>query len=376
MPRARKHDPSIPDHIDQRKLPVGVYWDRRDRYWYTIVREPKPHRTRIAGSDALMSELHHAIEQARGVRHETLDYMLGLFEESTKYKQLAQATQDDYGYCRLALQRHKTKLGCSFAELQRAKIKTPLIQKLIDTIAETHPAKANHVKRYLSAAFKWGVQRGYAASNPALVVEQAKERKAHRMPERDTMRAVIAFLRQRGALPARRAGSVAPYIWAVAEIAYRLRLRSVEVRMLTDDSATEAGVAVVRTKGSAGNVTRWSPELREAWGWLVARRARIWLKKTPARAKTERPLVVSEDGSSLSKSALNSAWRRAMAVAIKEKVIDQAQRFGMHGIKHRSITDTPGTKADKKQSSGHKSDAMLDLYDHEVPTVDPVGARH
>lgn len=375
MPRQRRHDSTIPAHIDQKKLPVGVYWNRRDRYWYTILREPKPRRQRIAGSDALMSELNKTIEQLHGVRHDSLDHMLGLFAASDKFKGLAAATQEDYAYCRRALQRHKTKLGCSFAELDRAKISTPLVQKLIDAIAATHPSKANHVKRYLSSACKWGVQRGHLVNNPALVVEQARERKAHRMPKEDTMRNVIAFLRERGSFPGRCAGAVAPYVWAVAEIAYRLRLRSVEVRMLTDDSATDEGIIVVRTKGSAGNITRWSAELREAWGWLVARRARIWLKKGAPQTKLIRPLVVAEDGNALSKSALNSAWKRAMAAAIEAKVIGPQERFGLHGLKHRGVTDTPGTKADKKLASGHRSDAMVDLYDHEVPIVNPAGKR-
>lgn len=375
MPRRRRHDPTIPSHIDQKKLPVGVYWNRRDRHWYTILREPKPHRQRIAGPDAFMSDLNKAIERINGVRHETLDHMLGQFAKSGRFKGLAAATQEDYAYCRLALQRQGTTLGRSFAELDRARISTPLIQKLIDTIADTHPSKANHIKRYLSAAYKWSVQRGYVSNNPALMVEQAKERKAHRMPSEDTMLNVIAFLRERGSLSGRRAGAVAPYVWAVAEIAYRLRLRSVEVRMLTDDSATDEGIIVVRTKGSAGNITRWSSELREAWRWLVARRARIWLKKGTPQAKLVRPLVVAEDGSALSKSALNSAWKRAMTAAIEAEIIAPQERFGLHGLKHRGVTDTPGTKADKKLASGHKSDAMVDLYDHEVPVVNPAGKR-
>lgn len=373
MPRQRKPDPSIPEHIDQRKLPTGCYWNRRDRNWYTLQggKRSKP----IAGADALLSDLHKAMELAQGADASTLDYMLGKFAGSAKYKQLAQTTRDDYGYCRLALQRHKTKLGCSFAELRRSAITTPLIQRLIDAIGEEHPSKANHVKRYLSAAYKWGMQRMSEPANPALIVEQAKERKAHRMPEADTARAVVAFLRARGALPSRRKGSVAPYVWAVAEIAYRCRMRSVEVRNLTDANKTDAGIIVDRVKGSNGNLTRWCPELVEAWSWLVARRARIWLKKPSFRAQAKRPLVVSEDGCALSKSALNSAWRRAMATAIKADVIDAGSRFGLHGLKHRGITDTPGRKADKKAASGHKSDAMLDTYDHELQVVDAAGVK-
>lgn len=374
MPRQRKHDSSIPDHIDQRKLPVGCYWNRRDRNWYTL-RDGKRSKP-IAGADALLSDLHKAMELAQGADSSTLDYMLGKFEESGQFKnEISEATRTDYRYCRDVLQRHATKLGVSFAYLRRAAITPPLIQRLVNDIAKAFPAKANHVKRYLSVAYQWGVLNGYADTNFAQGVRQAKERKAHRMPEEDTARAVIDFLRVRGAYPSRRKGAVTPYIWAVAEIAYRCRMRSVEVRMLTDASATEEGVLVRRVKGSKGNVTRWCPELREAWSWLVARRARIWLKRPSFRAQEARPLVVAEDGSALSKSALNSAWRRSMAVAIAEGVIPEGERFGLHGLKHRGVTDTPGTMADKKRASGHKTDAMTAHYDHELQVVEPAGRK-
>jgi hypothetical protein len=374
MPRQRTHDPSIPEHIDQRKLPTGCYWNRRDRNWYTLRagKRSKP----IAGADALLSDLHKAMELAQGTNASTLDYMLGKFEESGQFtSEISEATRTDYRYCRDVLQRHSTKLGVTFAYLRRDAIKPPLIQRLVNDIAKKFPTKANHVKRYLSVAYQWGMLNGYAESNVAQGVRQAKERKAHRMPEADTARAVVAFLRVRGALPSRRKGSVAPYVWAVAEIAYRCRMRSVEVRNLTDADKTDAGIIVDRVKGSDGNVTRWCPELVEAWGWLVARRARIWLKKPSLRGKALRPLIVSEDGCALSKSALNSAWRRAMEAAIEAGVIDADSRFGLHGLKHRGITDTPGRKADKKAASGHRTDAMLALYDHELQVVDAAGKR-
>lgn len=374
MPRQRKPDPSIPDHIDQRKLPTGCYWNRRDRNWYALRngKRSKP----IADADALLSDLHKAMELAQGTDASTLDYMLGKFEESGQFKnEISEATRTDYRYCRDVLQRHATKLGVTFAHLRRDAIKPPLIQRLVNDIAKEFPTKANHVKRYLSVAYQWGMLNGYATSNVAQGVRQAKERKAHRMPEEDTARAVIALLRARGAMPGRRKGSVAPYVWAVAEIAYRCRMRGVEVRNLTDANRTDAGVIVKRVKGSDDNLTTWCPELTEAWSWLVSRRARIWLKKPSFRAQALRPLVVSEDGATLSKSALNSAWRRAMAVAIKAGVIGADSRFGLHGLKHRGITDTPGRKADKKAASGHKTDAMIDLYDHELQVVEAAGKR-
>lgn len=372
MPRRRKLDPTIPKHIDQGKLPVGIYWNRRDSNWYTITagKRSKP----VAGKEAMLSDLHAAMEISRGVDASTLDYMLGLFEESTQFlHEIKPATQDDYRYCRKALQRHKTKVGVTFANLRRSMMTMPLLQRLIDDIAKDAPSKANHVARYLSVAFQWGLQRGYVQGNPAKGLRKHKERKAHRMPEADTMKAVIAFLRVRGAYVARREGAVPPYAWAVATLAYFCRMRSVEVRMLTDASLTPEGIHVVRVKGSNDNITLWCPELREACDWLKSRRARIWLDRPSFRTHEPRPLVVAEDGSALSKSALNSAWRRAMAVAIAEKIIPADARFGLHGLKHRGITDTPAEH--KRAAGGHKTEAMASHYDHELRVVDPAGRK-
>lgn len=374
MSRHRKPDPTIPVFIDQRKLPVGCYWNRRDRYWYAL---PDGKRKRIAGPDAQLSDLHAAMETLHGVDRASLDYMLGRFENSAQFAKLAKGTQDDYKYCRRAVQNFDTKIGIKFADLRRASITPPAIQRLVDKIAEDYPTKANHVKRYLSAAYSWARLRMGVADNPAKGVAQADERGAHRMPEAGTARAFIAFLRERGARPTRSKGSVAPYLWAMAEIAYRCRARSIELREMTDADATDEGVIVRRHKGSLTNITAWCPELREAWDWLTARRDAIWRAKLPVVPiePAKRPVVVTESGRPVGRATLNSAWRRAVKQAIKAGVITAETRFGMHGLKHRGVTDTPGGRTARKDAAGHKSQAMSDLYSHDLDVVQPAGAK-
>jgi hypothetical protein len=63
-----------------------------------------------------------------------------------------------------------------------------------------------------------------------------------------------------------------------------------------------------------------------------------------------------------------------MRAAIEAGVIAEQDRFNLHGLKHRGITDTAGDKGTKRTASGHKTDAALEEYDHEVPTVDPAHA--
>ena len=70
-------------------------------------------------------------------------------------------------------------------------------------------------------------------------------------------------------------------------------------------------------------------------------------------------------------AGLDNAWQDLILAAIEANVIAPEDRFTLHGLKHRGITDTVGRRAEKKAASGHKSDAMLDLYDHEVAIVEP-----
>lgn len=374
--RKRRHDPSIPAQIDQKKLPVGIYWNRRDRNWYTLVGKPAK-RQQVAGEDAMMSDLHKAMETVRGVKTDTLDYMLCAFDKSKRFREKAEATRESYTYSHEALRKHPTKLGIGFAYLPIRLVTSQLIQIMVDQVAEDYPTKANAMKRYLSVAFSWGSRRGYCVGNPAKGTEEATERKAHRMPELDTMHAVIDLLKTRGAYVARRKGALAPYLWAVATIAYLCRTRGVEVRNMSDWNEDAEGLKVIRVKGSLPTLVRWSPELRAAHRCLLERRAEVWARRRmpiPLAAK-DRPLVVTEDGVRMTKSAMSTAWRRAMAVAIAEGLIESEERFGVHGLKHRGVTDTDGTKADKQQASGHKSASMTQLYDHEIATVDVAGTR-
>jgi hypothetical protein len=383
--RKRKFDPTIPSHIDQASLPRGCYWNNRDRYWYTVIHHQAPRKRRLADEDALLSDLHHAMELLGGVDRNTLDYLLDQHAKSAAYAELADATRDDYERCRAIINGFQTRLRISFSKIKLSKIDLPLIQGVIDAIAagkrsygdapeRSTPSSGAHVQRYLSAAFIWGMPRGLCKSNPAEGVDMPRERGAYRMPDLVTMKAVVALFKRRGTLPTRTRGSLSPYVWAVAVIAYECRMRSVEVRTLTDADETQEGIIVDRRKGSLGNITRWSPQLREAWDWLKRRRDGIWAGKrlpVPNRPQ-DRPLVVAENGRAVRKSTMSSAWRRAMAIAVEAKLITKEERFGLHGLKHRGITDTKGTKADKQLASGHRSMQMVNRYDHARPVVDPV----
>jgi hypothetical protein len=365
----------VPAHIDQARIPRGAIWHARDRFWYAL----RPYQ-RLAGADATLADLHRLMEARAGIQHGTVGWLLDEFHQSTKFADLAESTRGQYDKQR-AIVKARTVKGGKLGEFALAGITRPGVQKLVEQIAkEGHPTKANHVLRYLRVAFRWGLNHGRApagwrGTNPGEGVEPAKERKQFRMPTLAAMLAVQEFARAGAAKQAHTEGSVAPYLWAIIEIAYRCRLRGIELCRLTDASASQDGLRATRVKGSNDNVTQWSEPLRAAWDALVRyrdTRRDVHRLPTPLRAE-DRHVLVSQTGQPLSRSGLDSAWQDLMVAAIKAGVILPAQRFTLHGLKHRGITDTKGNKADKQTASGHKSAAMLERYDHDVPVVKPAG---
>lgn len=370
MGRPRKLNPSIPGHIDQARLPAGIYWDGSGRgRWYA--RGASGWET-VAGPAAKLSDL-HAIAEARAGRAAagTLERLVQAYEGSLSFAGLAARTQTDYrAYARQILA-HKLTTGQTMAGLQVRLIQPPAIRRLIDTIGAKHPTKANHWLRYLRRLFGWGIEFGECRENPCKGVKQLREVADPRMPERATFRAVQAFAAERGALPGRAAGSVAPYLAPVMEIAYQVRLRGIEAITLTDAHLRGDVLVTARRKGSRDNETEIGDRLRAALDALQERRRAIWTAQrlpTPLDPAS-RPLVVSERGQMLTRTAWDNAWQRLMRLAVAEGVITRTQRFGLHGLKHRGVTDTEGGLDAKQQASGHKDPRMVHRYDHSLPRV-------
>lgn len=396
--RKRKNDPTIPKHIDQTKLPRGIYWDKSGSgRWY--VREPHPegsgHLTpTVAQASARLSELHSIMEKRSGKAvHGTIGYIMEKFRESTEYLELAQSTQSDYNFCEKEIRKIRTKLGVTFDKLIADQQSTSVFQRLNEMIAkgrpETRPGagdgiralptKANKIQRYVRRLFAWGKRHGHCKTNPADGVKLATERKQFRMPEHHVYAAALQFARECGARPVHTTGSCAPYLWCVMEIAYQCRMRGIEVILLTDAHETKDGLRVSRVKGSRDNIVRWTPRLRTAWDAVIAMRAEAMARPqnrsrpVPIRPE-DRFVFVNRSGDRLTKSALDQAWQHFMPAAIKAGVLTAEERFTLHGLKHRGITDSKGNRSDKQQASGHKSGQMLDVYDHELPVVEPAAA--
>ena len=374
--RKRKHNPHIPAHIDQAALPAAIYFDQRGSgIWYTSHRDEdgKQRRRNVASADATMAELHRIMDEMSNTDRDTLNYLCQQFHESLKFKGLSSRTQDDYSYCRDVLVNQDTKMGKPLGDLAVRRFSPALVQRLADKIAaEGTPSKAAHVLRYLRRVLQWGRNRDYLDTNPALGIESPAERKQRRLPAVAMMETLIDRAKAFGRLHRNEPNSCPVYLSIVMELAYLCRLRGIEVVTLTDANELEEGVQTNRRKGSRDNIVRWTPRLRAAWDDAKAYRTKIWTGRSfPAPLNPERrPLIVSSHGTALSKSGLDTAWQRFMTKAIEAGVLLEEQRYGLHDLKRRGITDTPGNRADKQQASGHRDESMLDIYDLSLPLVD------
>lgn len=377
MRRTRKYNPHIPPHIDQAAIPAAVFFDHRGKgAWYTLHRDEagKQRRQNIAINTATLADLHKIMELRNGVDRESLNYLCQQYHDSARFKRLKPKTQDSYTWARDVLVNIPTKIKKPMGELGVRKFTPALIQRLIDRIAdEGTPSKAAHVLRYLRLVMQWGRNRGYLDSNPALGIEAPVERKQRRLPSQAVMQILIDRARELGQLKRGQLGAVPPHLSYVMELAYLCRLRGIEVVTLTDANELADGVLTNRRKGSRDNVVSWTPRLRAAWETAKARRAQIWAARGTAVPTNpeQRYIITAEHGGALGKSGLDTAWNRFVRNAIEAGAITADQRFGLHDLKRRGITDTPGTRADKQQASGHRDESMLDIYDLSVPTVAP-----
>lgn len=376
--RKRKFSKNIPIHIDQSKLPSCVYWDNSGAgRWYISYFDSdlgKQKTKTIAQNKATLSELHKFVEEFNGTSTDTLNFLIEEFEKSIQFKQVSPASQKNYKYGAKLAADFIAKNGKPLGVAPLAKFTAPTTQKLIDAIAvKNGPTAARHCLRFLTRAFRWGNGRGFCGVEAVTAIQLPKERKQRVLPDLDAYNRIIEFAKERAKVPARQKGSIPGYLWSVIEICYLCRLRGIEAITLTDDNETKEGVRTNRRKGSRDNIVEWSPRLREAWdsAKLFRQQRRTRNKLPTSTRKSDRWLFISDDNSHIRRTSLRGAFDRLMTEAIEAGVITQEQRFTLHPVKRRGVTDTTGNRADKQTASGHKDEKMLDIYDMELPIVKP-----
>lgn len=374
MGRNRKFNKNIPAHINQSQLPSGCYWDNRDSIWYTVYKKPngKNGRKRIAGEDALLSELHRIIEVENGIDRETFSFLADKYFESESYKKLVNKKNHENSY--VIICEYQTKIKKKLSEISIKLWDDGLVQKLIDKIGKNRGATtARLLNAFIRRVFQWNLKRGNCAYNPALRTELPAERQKQTYPSHRAYYALLNHAKKNGTYKAKFPGSCAHYIWMVMEFEYLCRQRGIETRTMTDKDVSDIGIETKRRKRSRTNITEWNDRLQAVTKAAQDARQEIYKAKgiaTPLKAK-DRPLIVNTLGETLKKEAYGSAWQRFITSAIKTGVINESERFSLHDLKRKGVTDTKGTDDEKLKASGHRDPKMLTIYDKAKSIVKP-----
>lgn len=206
------------------------------------------------------------------------------------------------------------------------------------------PVAGNREIGLLRRAWNWARELDMVrAPNPCLLVRRNKEAPRTRYVTDEEYSAVC-----------RLAGSGPPYIQPAMELAFLCRMRRGEVLSALRSDVKPGGFDTRRSKGSRDAITAWSDRLRAAINAALA---------TP-RSLDGVYLLQDARGQPITAAAFSSAWRRLQALVRAIGI----EPFPFHDLKAKGVSDFDG---DKQAASGHRTPAMVAVYDRKKPVVKP-----
>ena len=371
--RPRKHNAKIPAHINQTKLPDGLSYDAIKNRWRFNYTDSlgKRHDKRVGSQTSKLAQILNNIERLGIEKPNTFNWLVNEYLQDARFLDLKPATQKNYLACYALIKKQSVKQK-SVTTLLLKNWSSGLCQQINTQIAKKNgPSMANHCHSFLSLVFTYGKNYNYVTTNHATGVYKAKCRPAQQWVSTEVYSRVLSYAKKRGSTLPKTKGSSPYYIWLMMEISYLCRLRGVETRTLTEDKMLENGLQCDRRKGSKGNITIYNDRLLSVLNSAIVHRDNIWRSNgypVPI-SKEDRLLIVNNTGQAVSLDSFHSAWQKFINFAINDKIITNDERFSLHDLKRKGISDTAGTGSDKKDASGHRSDAMMQVYDKSLLSV-------
>ena len=338
MPRRRQKNPKLPKYV---YLAKGRYVYRP----YDPETRKLGREIRLCSGDAPISEVWQAYEALQGKPMDTLAWLCQKYLASEAFHGLAKKTRHEYQRTADKILDYRLKDGRRFGDVRWRDITPGVIRRYLDKrTSEGAPVAGNREVALISRVFSWAYERDIVQSNPAKGVRRNME-KPRQLYVTDAM---YQFAYERAESP--------HYLRPAMEIAYLCRARKTEVLALTRQDLTEEGLIIRRVKGSRTTVVRWSPRLRAAVDAALNQPSRI----------QSMYLIHDRSGQPINSSTFNTAWQRLMQRVEQ----DGGQRFTIHDLKAKGVSDDQG---DKAKGSGHKDPRMITrTYDRKANIVDPV----
>lgn len=312
---------------------------RRGRWiWRTYADGKLGKAVRLCGSKATLREIWDAYETVSAAPSaSTLNDLICRFEQSPAWSDLAKTTQADYRGCAEQIIRTIDKAGTPLGQTALSSWTPGAVRAYVDLRAATSRTRANHELRYLARVFQWGYERDLIVTNPARGVRTLTIPPRQRYVNQGEYEAFLAFIASSGRFL---------YLIPAAELAYLCRLRLCEVLDLQREDCRPDGLFAARRKGSRDALTEWSPRLRAAVDAALALHGKI----------ASLYLIPSASRGRMREDAFKAAW----GILMREWAKTGAARFTFHDLKRAGVSDYDG---DKLAASGHRSLAMLRVYD-------------
>lgn len=365
-PGRKRSSKNLPEHINADKLPDRVWFNTSGAGKWLLTYYNELHQRkakRLCGPDATLAEIWQAYEAQQQKTVATFNSLSLEFQQTIIWKKLIPSTQRDYLNCHKAIANRQTsqdKLGV----IPLSKWTVGLIRKYRDKRAEESESRANKELSYIKRLFAWAYEYEKVSFNPATGIKKISIPPRQHYAEDKDYNYLLQIARQ----------SNYWYLAFAMELAYLCRLRMCEVLDLTDANELKEGLLVNRRKGSKANITEWQPRLKSIWDQLKQKRAEILTKRHqphPIHADQRHLFISERTGDKIDISTLQTAMNRVTAQAeqkAKETGID-FKRFTFHDLKRRGISDTPASE--RMSSAGHRSQAMMKVYDVKPDIVKP-----
>lgn len=321
---------------------------------------------KIAGSSASMAEIWQAYEANQLDKQAPITFRsLSLeLQKSIDWRDLSPLTRKDYLNCHKQIVNTKASDGL-FGDIEIIHWSVGTVRKYRDFRAEKSRSRANKELAYIKRLFSWAYVYEKVKFNPAKGVPKLTIAPRQHYAEDECFNFLLQVAKDAKGYW---------YLPYVMEIAYLCRMRLCEVLDLTEENAKQEGLLIIRRKGSRANIVEWSDHLLALWQSAIKHRDAILAKRRQPLPATRPIFISARTGDLIQPSSLETAKKRIDELA-KEKAEAMGfdyTHFTLHDLKRKGVTDTQGNKQD---ASGHRSAAMLNIYDVKPIIVKAAGEK-
>lgn len=246
----------------------------------------------------------------------TVKWVWERYQNSKRFKRLADATQTDYQQCSVQIIKI---LGA----MPIGSLTAPMVAKYVHIEREDAPTRANREKALLSNLFAHGILLGVCESNPAKSVQPHEEEPRTEAPNPAVLLRFLEWVMTQ--TPQRQLVGLAARF---ASLAGSRKVEFLDLAWPQVDS--EAGVMRIKRAKQRG---KKRGEVIEEVGISPALEQCLTDLRT---LRTDRDCLYvfpTRDGNAYSASGFKTLWGRIVLKAIDEKVISKADRFTFHDLR-------------------------------------------